>query len=114
MGAERRQFHRVEQPLDVHYRPAGTFSDPWRTAKAINVSAAGVRFRCEERLEQGTEMEIQLALSGRPEPFLIRGVVVWSRLEASGVNESGVEFSDVGVDQRLQLDQLLEFLKQRS
>jgi c-di-GMP-binding flagellar brake protein YcgR len=113
MGAERRQYYRVEQPFEIQYRPAGTLSDPWRPATAVNMSAAGIRFRCEERFEPGAGVEIQLALSWMPEPFVIRGTVVWSRLQAAGVNESGMEFSSVDIDQQAQLDRLLEFLKQR-
>lgn len=111
MGAERRQFHRVPHAFELQYRLAGDLSTSWRTANTLNLSAAGIRFVVDEPLDPEMALEIQLQLPNSPQAFVLRGCVVWSQLQASGVCEIGVAFVDLTSEQQFRLDELVQFLR---
>ena len=115
MGAERRQFDRVPEELQMQYRPADHPSDPWRVVPTINLSASGIRFLCQHRIELGTGLDLQLTL-----PLMnglttldVQAVVAWCSSPAAGVAEVGVEFHNVTPDQQMQLDDFVRFLLSR-
>ncbi len=114
MKRERRRFIRTSQPVDVQYRLRGEFSAPWTATRTVNLSAGGVRFRCQEPLRQDDELELRLQLAGSPKPLELRARVVWNQMQASGVNEIGVEFNDVTQEQQVQIDALVQFLGRES
>lgn len=111
MATERRHFHRVPQALEVHYRLSGEFASSWHVATLINLSAGGLRLRTSEGFEALAQLELQLHLPGLREPLTLRGGVVWSNLQASGVVESGIEFMNVTPEQQLQIDEFVQFLR---
>lgn len=111
MSDERRQFQRVPQAFDIQYRLAGQLSSSWHTATTLNLSAAGVRFICDELLEEEMAVEIQLQLPNAPQPLILGGRVAWGQLQASGVCEVGVAFLDLDADEQLRLDALVQFLR---
>ena len=109
-GNERRRFPRVRQPFEARYRLFGDLAATWCAVTAINLSASGVRFRGEDTLKPGTMLDMQIILPGITQPAVLRGTVVWSVLQASGVIETGVEFTNLGMLQQQQVDQLVQFL----
>ena len=66
MGEERRRDTRVSVPLAITYRFAGDPVTVWHSASAINISAGGVRLRCEQFFELGTRIELCNALDITP------------------------------------------------
>ena len=110
MGQERRQFARVSQPFDAHYRLYGELTESWRTIRTLNISASGMRFRSADLIDEGSVLQIEIMLPCLREPLTLRGRVVWSQTKASGVTESGAEFFDVTPEQGEQIDGLVKFL----
>ena len=107
---ERRRFGRTSQSVELQYRLRGEFASPWTQTATGNLSAGGARFRCQEPLRAGDELELRLQLSGSPKPLELRGRVVWGQMQASGVTEIGAEFIDVTDQQQVQIDELVQFL----
>ena len=114
MTRERRGFSRIPHTFDAQYRVSGDLTSFWHPMTVLNVSAGGLRFRSEESLESGTVLEVRFQLPGDSQALLLVGRVVWNQLEASGVTESGIEFSDVTMDQQMKIDALVQFLKRRA
>ncbi len=112
MSRERREFSRVPQPFDAQYRLAGELTEGWRTIKTLNLSAGGMRFKSSDLIEVGAELDIQIEIPSNPAPLALRGRVVWSQLQASGVTENGAEFLDVTPEKQMQIDTLVSFLNQ--
>ena len=110
MGAERRQFHRAEQPFEIHYRLAGELGQGWKTGLVVNISAGGMRFHGEEGVEAGRMLEIRIALPARRESLVLTGTVAWSHMKAAGVTEHGVAFHDMDPTQQAMIDDLVRFL----
>lgn len=108
---ERRHFHRVPQPIDARYRVSGGLGSGWATGTLVNISASGLRFRAEEQLDKGVSVEIEAKVPGIKDILALKGLVVWSSLQASGVAEMGIEFLDVTVQQQFQIDSLVSFLR---
>ena len=113
MGSERRRFPRIPEAFAVTYRVSGEMISSWREVMAQNVSAGGVRFRVPEALGPGATMMLRLVLPGLPHPLQIKGQVAWSRMQASGVTEVGVEFLDVSEPDQRMIDRLVGFLRGR-
>ncbi len=108
---ERRDFHRVPQPIEAKYRVSGNLGVTWAVGTLVNISAGGVRFRAEELIEKGAFVEVEAKVPGLREVLTVKGIVVWSSLQASGVAEMGVEFSEVTLQQQYQIDNLVSFLR---
>ena len=113
MARERRRFSRVPEAFRVQYRVFGDLGESWRAVTTLNLSAGGIRFRGADPLEVGTPVSLRVQLPGAAQPVTLRGQVVWSQMQASGVTESGVEFLDVGLEQRALIDQVVGFLNKR-
>jgi c-di-GMP-binding flagellar brake protein YcgR len=110
IGRERRRFGRTPHPVEIAYRLHSDLTSPWTRAIAVNLSAGGVRFRCQEPFQAGDELQLRLQLSGSQRPVEVEGQVIWNQLQASGVNEVGLEFFNVTAQQQLQIDELVQFL----
>lgn len=108
---ERRRFNRVQEPLELLYRPSGELAASWHKAILVNISAGGLRFRSDEAVESGTLLELQIQLPGSRQPATIRGLVIWTQMPAAGVTESGVEFSDTDPEKLAEIDDVVEFLR---
>lgn len=111
MAREQRQFHRVPHEVEVHYRLMNELTASWRTVTLINLSAGGLRFRDDEALETGVPLELRLQLPGVNEPLNLKGRVIWSQLQASGVIEVGVGFLEVVAAHQMQIDNVVQFLR---
>lgn len=114
--AERRRAPRYRVDWPIHYRrvPPG-LNGP---AKTRDLSHTGVGLMLEERLEVGSQLELQIALPRRPDPFSVAGQVMWVK-EVSMHPDSpsalrtffvGVQFK--GIDPRLE-GELAEALKRQ-
>ena len=108
---ERRSFHRVPQPIGAKYRVYGNFETTWAVGTLVNISAGGMRFRAEELLEKGSLVEIEAQIPGMREILTVKGMIVWGSLQASGVTEMGVEFSEVTEQQQHHIDNFVNFLR---
>lgn len=114
MGEERRDFSRAPVPFDIRYRIYGELGESWREITTLNISAGGMRFRSDDLIEVGIQLEVQIALPSAPAPLIVRGRVAWSRLLGSGVSENGVQFTNVTPEQLEQIDGLVRFLMKKS
>ena len=110
MRKERRRFSRTSQSLDAQYRLIGELSTSWMQVIAVNIGAAGARIRGAESMEVASLLELQVQLPGARKPLVVQGRVIWSRMQASGVTESGVEFLEITAEQQWQIDELVRFL----
>lgn len=110
MTQERRQFPRIWEMVDLKYRIAGDISTSWVSVTTTNLSAGGMRFRNVTPLEPATQLILQFSLPGIAEPINVNGMVVWKEMQASGVSESGVEFTGLKDEERRQIDQFVAFL----
>ena len=108
---ERRHFHRAPQPIEAKYRVSGNLGSSWATGTLVNISAGGMRFRAEELIEKSSLVEVEAKVPGLREVLAVKGMVVWSSLQASGVAEMGVAFSEVTLQQQYQIDNLVSFLR---
>lgn len=113
MGTERRRFPRIPESFTVQYRVSGELAATWAEAVTQNVSAGGIRFRVPEPLGPGTTMTLQMRLSGTAQPLHVKGQVAWSRMQASGVVEVGVEFLNLSERDQRMIDQIVGFLRGR-
>jgi hypothetical protein len=114
MGApERRRFPRVQESFEVQYRVYGDMASSWHEVATLSLSAGGLRFRGPEPLEPGTPLELKVQLAGFQQALVLRGAVVWNRLQSPGVTECGVQFVGLTMPQQAQIDRLVLFLRQR-
>ena len=111
MARERRQFHRTPHEVEARYRLLNELTASWRAVTLINLSAGGLRFRDDEALEVGVLLELRLQLPGVNEPLNLKGRVIWSQLQASGVIEVGVGFLEVVVAHQMQIDNVVQFFR---
>ena len=107
---ERRQFSRLQQPLDAQYRLYEELPASWRSARVLNISANGLRFRGEDAFRPGAAIDIQIQLPGMREPLAVRGLIVWTQMQASGVTECGTEFTALSPNTQEQIDKVVQFL----
>ena len=95
----------------IRYRTTGGPVNEWVRVTMINLSAGGIRFRCGgEPLQAGTPLEIEIMLSGLPQPMTLPAAIVWNQLQASGVTEVGAQFQTLDMSQQLLIDRLAGFL----
>jgi Tfp pilus assembly protein PilZ len=110
MGKERRQSRRVFHEFDTRYRYHGDLTQSWSTARTLDLSATGLRFKSEVPMEHGAALELSLQLPGSQEPLVIRGRVMWIKPMANGQTEVGVQFMDLTPTQEAHIDELVGFL----
>ncbi len=110
MPREQRRFSRTSQALEAQYRQARGLGVSWVAVTTVNISAAGARFRGPEPLEAGEMLEVRIQLPGAHKPLDAEARIIWSKMQASGVTEYGVEFLNISDQQQAQIDQLVEFL----
>ncbi len=77
-----------------------------------DLSAGGLRLIGRQPLERGVHLELQILLPIRQEPYLMSGQTVWQREVADGY-EYGVAFLDMTPDKQVQLDELVQFMRNR-
>ena len=112
MGDERRQFPRAAQPIPAKCRIAGDFSTAWTSATVLSIGAAGMQLRTETAFEAGMEVEVSLQPPGFREAVVLRGPVVWQKVQAPGIVVHGIDLRGIPPEQQQQIDQLVAFLGQ--
>lgn len=111
MPRERRKFVRAPHGLEAKYHPAfGNREEGWRAVQTVNLSAGGIRFRSADPLAVGKVLDLDITLPSVGRSLPLRGCVVWSRMPASGLTEHGVAFTDLTLEQMVQLEEFVQWL----
>lgn len=113
-SSERRDFSRTPVPFVVRCRIYGELGESWRAITTVNISAGGMRFRTEDLIGVGAQLEIEISLPGSPAPLIVQGKVVWSQALGAGASEHGVQFMEMTPQQHEHVDGLVGFLMKKS
>ncbi len=111
MGKEQRVFYRVPAEFQVQCRQRGALAEPWHAVSTTDLSAGGISFQSEARLEVQEPLDIQITLPNFRVPLVLTGVMVRVRPLPSGMSDCAIEFTDVTQDQQQQIDELVQFLR---
>ena len=114
MGEERRKFDRVPGVFRAQCRRRRVSWEAWHDVLSINLSAGGIRFTVRELYEASDTLELTVELPGRPAPVTVHGQVAWSQAKDFGIMEYGIEFTDATIDQQIDIDALVQFLKRHA
>lgn len=110
MGIEEdRRFSRLSQPFEVKYHIYGDLMQTWKAVRTLDLSASGMRFEGSDLIEEGNQLEVQLAIPSRQQPLVLRGQVVWSNVLSGGTVECGVEFLETRSEQAAYIDEVVRF-----
>lgn len=110
MGDEEgRRFSRLSQPFEVKYHLYGDLMQTWKAVRTLDLSASGMRFEGSDLVEDGSQLEVQLAIPSRQRPLILRGQVIWSKVLSSRIVECGVEFLETTPEQAAYIDELVQF-----
>ena len=93
----------------MSYRLKHEMSVFWHEVTMVNIGAGGVRFRGEEELSPGTDLDMRMQLSGSGQPLEVSSRVVWSALLSPGAFETGVEFLDLQPEQQAAVYDIVAF-----
>ena len=92
-GADRRKYARLDLALTVSYKVAGQAAghplDP-REAVSSDVSLGGLRLMTPTRLENGTMLDLEIALGEEGKPISAEGEVMWQNKISETSYETGV------------------------
>ena len=113
MTQERRRFERIPGPFQVQCRRAGTIAEAWQPVAIRNISAGGLLFEVDEFYEVADALEFQLHLVSFKTPLVLKGQVVRASALPSGLMQCGAEFMEVTPGQQVEIDEIVQFLKQR-
>jgi c-di-GMP-binding flagellar brake protein YcgR len=100
---ERRRFIRLEVPVEVKYVIE---EDPNQTRKQVStkdLSCDGLRFISEQKVEDGSFLDINLTIPKANNPVHIKGKTIWSKklsTEDTAPFEVGVEFVQIEEDNK--------------
>ena len=107
-----RQFQRADMSISMRFRPYRSLAELWRPGVILDLSAGGFRFSSEEILEEQTDLEFQVYLPIRKDPYRFDGKVMWMKPGAEGETVYGVSILRLTDMQQVELDRLVEFLNQ--
>lgn len=97
---EKRMFERLEQVANVRYKIQGGKEEK-DVILIKNVSGGGMRLFLYEKLNPGTNIDIEIHLPGDPESIPAEGKVVWvkevkpAELQGEKRFETGIKFTKV-------------------
>lgn len=87
--------------MGIHYKTANSSATGAIPKRAGEISGGGVRFATGQRLQPGTQLELELILPGDSAPVQAKGEVIWSgRLNHQRPYEAGVRFTEIDPLQR--------------
>ena len=98
---EKRRYLRLNNALTIEYRLPD--SNKVYTATTKDISALGVRFTTNEKLQEGSGVEITLNLPNIQSAIHVSGRIAWLKKISSGDNiavEVGIEFLKVEEDNK--------------
>ncbi|NQT19694.1 MAG: PilZ domain-containing protein [Planctomycetes bacterium] len=87
----RRRYPRFSKDAVIHYKILELDEMPHR-GETINISGGGARFKSESEIPSGSVVAVEITLPKADAPVLAMGKVVWSKQNADGVYENGIEF----------------------
>lgn len=90
----RRAHPRVHLAVQVGYRTAGAFL----VSYTVDLSGGGLYIESADPLPEGTQLELQMAVPGVPEPVRLSGVVVWTQRAEMGGHPPGMGIQFQGVE----------------
>jgi c-di-GMP-binding flagellar brake protein YcgR len=101
MGQERRQYLRVQAPLNIRVINA---QNAVRQTETKDISPLGLRFEIEEGLiDISDSVELKIEIPNALSPVHAKAKVVWKRKAAEGDSSSldiGCEFTDIEEDNK--------------
>lgn len=111
MGQNQRKFERVPVAFQVQSRRRGSLIEGWQKIVCIDLSAGGICFRSDAPYDAGETLEIRITLPGFLATLVLAGRVVRAHPLADGGTECALEFLDVDLEQQVEIDKLVQFLK---
>lgn len=113
MSQERRRFQRVPETFPAQCRRSRS-GEPWQEIQSLDISAGGLRFVSRLPFEQGEPLDFEMTLPATNQELKVSGAVVWTKFQAAGVVEIGVQFNRLTPDQEILIDEVVQFLMKKS
>jgi uncharacterized protein (TIGR02266 family) len=110
LSDNKRRTARLHHEIPVAYRSVGSFLTDWAT----NISQGGLFINTRKPLAVGTAVKVLIQLPGAAFPFELAGRVTRvSQYDnhANMVPGMGVEFTDVDVEKRREIEAFVERLR---
>ncbi len=108
---ERRRYRRTRKRIRIEFQKTRLFflKGPADVAEAVDVSTTGVRLNTKMDLEEGDSVSLLMHASEDEPDMSFSGKVAWAKpMEEGGqtFTQAGVEFSRLGLKQRVLLVRL--------
>ncbi len=104
MARERRGFARLYVGVEAVYKQA----DKENTVLVQDISVSGVRFICNEVLDQNVEVSFTLSIPDLPKSISAKGKVIWQRKFSESFCDTGLEFTYIEPDCRQMLSEYIK------
>ena len=92
-GPDRRQYKRIRQHFIVRFKKPGM---PWQMVTAQNLSAGGVLFNFNDKLDKDTTIDLKINFPLIKEPISCSGITVRADQPSAGpVFKIAVKFLDI-------------------
>ena len=104
---ERRRYYRLKDGVKVVYKVSGKLGEI--NSSVFDVGGGGLRLPISQKIEPGTNLELNLLLPDNKDSFFAYARVVWqekgAQKDKSGQNyyDTGIEFLKVDLKNRLQI-----------
>lgn len=88
---------RVES-IRVHLNPSFLdmdLIDKTLNATSVDVSRGGLKIKVDQKVEQGSAVEVWITIADKPGDFLLRGQANWVRADDAGGCEVGIALEDI-------------------
>ena len=100
---EKRKFIRLGVPVEIKYLNPAEANPVRRSATTKDISCDGLRFVSEQKINEGSALEMNLTIPGASNPVHVKGKTVWSKKTSSedaAPFEVGFEFSEIEEDNK--------------
>ena len=94
---ERRRFPRRVLSMDVHL---GVESETRLSVKSLNISEGGLGISLQEPLAIDKSYDFTIFFEDSRKPIRARGKIVWQKQEVDSSYSAGVEFTEIGDEER--------------
>lgn len=108
---ERRQYRRTRKRIRIEFQKTRLFflKGPADVAEAVDISTTGVRLNTKMELEEGDSVSLLMRAKEDESDLSFSGRVAWAKPMTEGdqhFTQAGVEFSRLGLKQRVLLVRL--------
>ena len=107
MAPERRQYQRINQVIEVHFKDTESFAKAYMT----NVGSGGLFIKAEETPELNQDITVRFTLPDNKEPITAEGKVVWvspkTLKSLSYPSGMGVKFVHMSHEDKQRLDEFV-------